>query len=695
MKPTMQARLLAAAAGALLLADQAAAQPTLKWKRQEGGGGTIQMAALDSGIFSRAAGFYVSGFATHASGLDGETGTSSDDVVVKKYDKGGTRQWTRMRGGTNDETAYGCELDNSANVYVAGSTQSTTLDSKSLIGTQDAYIMKWDTNGNHLWTSIQGASSQTVGIYGLAVDTDGNAYIGGDTTGSVDSEVMPGSASAKCAVVMRFKTDGTYDWTKIHGSSGGTEVVRDVALDGDNLYVTGMTNGDWDSQTHVGDYDVFIIKFDTLGNGGANVNHAWTRMQGSTNADVGVALAFDASGNVFVAGDTAGDCNSDPSSAANTLVGTGDAMFMKFTSAGTWQWTVTRGVTGQLWEVRGMVIDAANNVFISGGAKDTSNYWSTFVLKYDSAGTFQWQEDMGDSDTDTKKEIWGGIRIDTTSRYAYAVGYVAGTGSFEGLTNVGTNDWILSKWQVTTVAVTAGSDPIARYGDRVQKFSLKPGELTPLLETPELVILGSVFEGGGSWEQWFDRIILATPARDRFLRIRMRRDLLERNHSGIPKSDFRTLEVALGWGEEDRADAVLTQIPSPKVPIPFSFLGHEVSFEKIRRTGQKFPAIGQHLRECAEIAGPSLRFHICSSPASEYYGKQRHLSVKYAHLDLIVKDIKEPDELSGLLPELWGLRPHSEQTTACLDDDGAAEDVRLKALSLGDGDAGNETARVS
>jgi len=187
-----------------------------------------------------------------------------------------------------------------------------------------------------------------------------------------------------------------------------------------------------------------------------------------------------------------------------------------------------------------------------------------------------------------------------------------------------------------------------------------------LLETPEVRVLGSVFEGGGPWEQWFDHIVVTPRTGDRFLRIKMRRDLLETNNTRLPTADFRTLDVSLGWGSEHDARATVTKIPGPQVPVPFSFLGHEVAFEKIQRVGQKFPAIGRHLRECAEVAGPSVRFHVCSSPASEYYGAQRHLSIKYAHLDFMIANIREHEEVSGLLPELWGLQPMSDSTKACL-----------------------------
>merc|ERR1719265_3069103 len=89
----------------------------------------------------------------------------------------------------------------------------------------------------------------------------------------------------------------------------------------------------------------------------------------------------------------------------------------------------------------------------------------------------------------------------------------------------------------------AGSDPVAHFGDRKVAFELPPHELVTLLSAPGSVIRGSVFEGQGPWEQWFNRIVISTPADDRFLEIKMKTNLHERNYSGLPRDSFKTLDV--------------------------------------------------------------------------------------------------------------------------------------------------------
>merc|ERR1719188_2644953 len=71
--------------------------------------------------------------------------------------------------------------------------------------------------------------------------------------------------------------------------------------------------------------------------------------------------------------------------------------------------------------------------------------------------------------------------------------------------------------------------------------------------------------------------------------------------------------------------------------------------------------IGAARRECMDFAGHSLHFLVCSTAANEYYGPWRHLAIRYAHLDLVVHEVRNLTAFEGVLPELWGLRPMSDE----------------------------------
>eukprot|EP00931_Biecheleriopsis_adriatica_P106806 TRINITY_DN81186_c0_g1_i1.p1 TRINITY_DN81186_c0_g1~~TRINITY_DN81186_c0_g1_i1.p1 ORF type:complete len:547 (-),score=76.81 TRINITY_DN81186_c0_g1_i1:42-1682(-) len=222
-----------------------------------------------------------------------------------------------------------------------------------------------------------------------------------------------------------------------------------------------------------------------------------------------------------------------------------------------------------------------------------------------------------------------------------------------------------------TIVLTGGSgnDPVARFGNVSHEFELPVGVLMPLVTTPDLEIHGSVFQGGGPWEQWFDRFVLMSPDHSRYLDMRMKPNIHEQNHS--QKSGlFRTLEVTLGYGRVESPTAT-TEVSSSSTRIPFSFLDNTIVFRDAPRgRDSRFSRIGNFPRECVEVAGGWLHFSICSTPAAEYFssGYVRHLALKYAHLDLLLLDVSEHSQLTGFLPELWGIQPMSESSRAYLKD---------------------------
>jgi len=209
-----------------------------------------------------------------------------------------------------------------------------------------------------------------------------------------------------------------------------------------------------------------------------------------------------------------------------------------------------------------------------------------------------------------------------------------------------------------------GNDPIAQLGDVRREFELPPGVMTTLLQAPDFQMRGTVFEGGGPWEQWFNRIVLTVPWQDRFLEIKIRENLQDFNFSKVPRSAFQTLDITMGYSRYGSGRAV-TKISDFHEVVPWDFLAHEITFRKVKR---HYPAevttIGKFPRECVDAAGKYMHFYICSAPSTEYYGHQRDLSLKYAHLDVAFVEVVDYQALTGLLPELWGVQPMTESTKA-------------------------------
>jgi len=213
---------------------------------------------------------------------------------------------------------------------------------------------------------------------------------------------------------------------------------------------------------------------------------------------------------------------------------------------------------------------------------------------------------------------------------------------------------------------SSGSDPLAKLGDRQVEFQLPPAVMLPLVAAPDVKIFGSVFEGLNSDQQWFDRMIIETTEPERFMEIKMKPNLHELNHSKLARFAFQTLDVYLGYGRFSDP-SVTSQIHDMSTKVPTSFMGQDFSFQSVSRThAAAFTTIGSFPRECVDMAGPSIHMYICSSPATEFFGKKRPLSLMYAHLDMMLVEIKNCSQLTGVLPEIWGLQLMSKVTEGYL-----------------------------
>ena len=112
------------------------------------------------------------------------------------------------------------------------------------------------------------------------------------------------------AFIAKYDPTGNRLWA--HQFGPGNEDGRAVTTDATgSVYVAGQTHGDF-GQANAGHYDNFVIKYDTNG------SVVWTKQWGSPTWDVINALAIDPSGNVLVSGQTLGSLAGNNAGKKNT-----------------------------------------------------------------------------------------------------------------------------------------------------------------------------------------------------------------------------------------------------------------------------------------------------------------------------------------------------------------------------------------
>jgi hypothetical protein len=247
------------------------------WTRQFGSShptGARSLAVDDHGAI------YVAGGVEGA--LPGLFQSGFTDAFVRKYDSSGAETWSRQFGAPRDAAAYGIALSGQGDVYVAGFA-SGALPGQPRYGYRDAFVRKYDRDGNELWTR-QFGSSQPTEARSVAADAEGRVYVVGTTLGALPRQVGAGSFDA---FVRAYDSQGAELWTHQFGSDQ-VDVATSVATDaGVSVYVAGYG---------LDEAGAFLRKYDRDG------EELWSRGVGVASQATGVAS--DRSGFVYLAGVT-------------------------------------------------------------------------------------------------------------------------------------------------------------------------------------------------------------------------------------------------------------------------------------------------------------------------------------------------------------------------------------------------------
>lgn len=287
------------------------------------------------------------------------------DAFLSKYTAGGQLLWARQLGTTAIDVNRGLALDADGNVYVVGSTNGNLGGTN--LGGADAYIAKYDNDGNLQWTRILGTTGDNDSFLSVAVDALGNIYAAGVTNGSLDGP----NAGLLDSFVARYDGDGNRIWVRQVGTDGD-EVGHNVRVDASgNVYTTGTTGGSLAGQNK-GGTDFYVQKFNPQG------TRLWALQDGTSAADQQRGFAVSAEGNILVAGGTAGDFG-------RPNLGSNDLILVRYDTDGGRQSVLQYGTSSNdlPW---GAAFDAAGNVYlatISQGslAANNAGTWDVVMAK--------------------------------------------------------------------------------------------------------------------------------------------------------------------------------------------------------------------------------------------------------------------------------------------------------------------------
>jgi len=207
----------------------------------------------------------------YVTGYSAGTGSLTDCATIK-YSSAGVQQWVSLYNGPSNsyDYAFAISVDVSGNVYIAGTTySSTTLN--------DYLTVKYNSSGVQQWVQTYNDSINGYDyVNSMSLDGLGNVYITGQSLGFA---------------TVKYNSSGVEQWIrKYNGLGYGNDVASAVKTDlSGNVYVTG-------NNITLSSSEFATIKYNTSG------VQQWLQTYDAIGYSYSYAMALDTAGNVYVTG---------------------------------------------------------------------------------------------------------------------------------------------------------------------------------------------------------------------------------------------------------------------------------------------------------------------------------------------------------------------------------------------------------
>jgi len=349
-------------------------------------------------------------------------------------------QWANTIKSEGFDQAYDIVADPQGYVYVAGQIEFLADFGSGIViesaGVHDIFIAKYTPEGRLVWAKGAGGKGGDK-AHSIALDGLGNLFIGGeyeDTCYFDHIMKVTGVSEVNNMFVAKYDTAGNVQWVR-NISIDGPLQTRGYSVGCDeqgNVYTCGGTKGDTYFENNflfssAGDYDATVFKFN--GNG----DYVWGRRMGGLESDKAYGILSDHNGFIYVTGYFVGLAEFAPGVSKTGNGGT-DIFLAKFDTAGTLQWVEQVGDTGfeRGWDItqniNGEILitgEFQGRPSFDGHVISSRGNSDMFLAAYDANGNNQWALSGGGPEDD----IGRGIAHDTSGNI-FVIGDYGGSATF-------------------------------------------------------------------------------------------------------------------------------------------------------------------------------------------------------------------------------------------------------------------------
>jgi hypothetical protein len=323
------------------------------------------------------------------------TSAGNLDGFIAKYNATGDLLWVQPQASPAQVYTYKVAIDQSNNIincgYFGSGTDTTCRFDTITIGSngkRDAFVSKYDPNGHALWAITAGGSSDNDQANDVVVDSVGNVYMCGISTGAsnfsgiivnCDTTDSWKNGLTADAVVAKYSPSGNIIWAKNFGGHN-SDNAYELTLDGlGHLYVA----GNFDSSAVFGSLgiinsngtkgpDAFLLKLDTAGNA------LWVRTGGgagvpASGSEYGYSVVVDKSGNPWFCGSFQGNATFSGSQIISK--GSEDIFIAEYSPAGSLLFLKRAGGT-DIDRALNMCVNPQGNILVTGRFRALADFGS-------------------------------------------------------------------------------------------------------------------------------------------------------------------------------------------------------------------------------------------------------------------------------------------------------------------------------
>ena len=287
---------------------------------------------------------------TNMGGPGAFSNSNPQDMFIVKYSSDREIDWITSFGGLGNENIKSVAETKDGGFVVGGYffcpdlfVGNYTFSNNSTSGNGDAFLVKFDVNGNILWANSYG-STNSEHINSIVATEDGGFITGGSF--SSDTLVLGNTTlnrnGSDDALLIKYYPNGNIEWITTFGGTS-SDTIECINCTNNGKYLIAGSFGSTitinnQNYTSNGAYDAFVMECDSNG----NIN--WAKTFGNTGYDYAYSVDSTENGDFYVAVHFYNNLVIDGITLTNK--GSSDACLLKFNASKELKWAKALGTGG-------------------------------------------------------------------------------------------------------------------------------------------------------------------------------------------------------------------------------------------------------------------------------------------------------------------------------------------------------------